>query len=223
MRASRALAGVVLAAIVAAVGAQSAAGEVDRAARVAPVNVAAPTITGTPRVGQTLAASQGQWDGAPTAFFYQWLRCTNGADNCASVAGATQPTYALTAADLGARIRVEVVASNADGSSPAKRSTATRVVRAAVADAADAAHDFGKRDRGLDADRGSGILDRDADIVHLQLEALFREHLHDGSGRGRADLRTHRRRRRHAGCGSAWSRTTRAGTRAPPRASRPRR
>ncbi len=133
MRLRRTIAGFVLATITCAVGAQPAAGDGGGpATRVAPVNVAAPTITGAPRVGKTLAASQGQWVGAPTAFFYQWLRCDGGGAGCAPLAGETQPTFALSAADLGSRIRVEVVASNADGSSPAQRSAATRIVRAAV-------------------------------------------------------------------------------------------
>ena len=132
MRASRAQRVLALATILATVGIQSAAGQGERTERIAPVNVAAPTITGSPRVGQTLSSSQGEWGEGPTAFFYQWLRCDGTGDNCAPVAGATQPTYALTAADLGARIRVEVVASNADGSSPAKRSGATKAVRVAV-------------------------------------------------------------------------------------------
>jgi hypothetical protein len=97
-----------------------------------PVNDSPPTISGRARVGQTLSASQGQWQGNPTSFFYQWLRCDSTAANCSPVAGATQPQYQLTAADLGSRIRVEVVAANADGASPAKRSGATEIVRIAA-------------------------------------------------------------------------------------------
>jgi hypothetical protein len=98
----------------------------------APVNISPPTISGKARVGQTLSASQGQWQGNPTSFFYQWLRCDSAAANCAPVTGATQPQYQLTEADLGSRIRVEVVAANDDGASPAKRSGATEAVRTAV-------------------------------------------------------------------------------------------
>ena len=97
--------------------------------RAAPVNTVSPTITGKPRVGQTLSASEGEWQGAPTAFFYQWLRCDSAAANCVAVAGAVGPQYGVTAADLGAKIRVEVVAENGDGSSPARRSAATAVIR----------------------------------------------------------------------------------------------
>jgi hypothetical protein len=89
----------------------------------APVNDEPPAISGKARVGQTLSASQGKWQGNPTSFFYQWLRCDSAAANCTPVAGATQPQYQLTEADVGSRIRVEVVA---------KRSGATGVVRIAV-------------------------------------------------------------------------------------------
>jgi hypothetical protein len=93
------------------------------------VNTVSPTITGKPRVGQTLSASQGEWQGSPTSFFYQWLRCAADGGSCTPIDGATQPTYALVAPDLGNRIRVEVVAENADGASPAARSAATKAIR----------------------------------------------------------------------------------------------
>ncbi len=104
-------------------------GAATAAARVAPVNTVSPTISGKPRVGQTLSASQGEWQGAPTSFFYQWLRCDESGDSCAAIDAATQPTYVLAGADVGNRIRVEVVAENADGASPAARSAATRAIR----------------------------------------------------------------------------------------------
>jgi hypothetical protein len=97
-----------------------------------PVNVTSPTISGKPRVAQTLSASQGEWENNPTSFFYQWLRCNSQAANCEPIGGATQPTYLLEPPDVGSRVRVEVVAANADGSSPAKRSAATRVIRIPV-------------------------------------------------------------------------------------------
>ena len=99
---------------------------------VAPVNTVAPKITGNPRVGQTLSTSQGEWQGSPTSFFYQWLRCGRGGGACASVPGAVGPNYQLTAGDLGSRIRVEVTAVNSDGASPAQRSDATAPVRIAA-------------------------------------------------------------------------------------------
>jgi Ig domain of plant-specific actin-binding protein len=98
----------------------------------APVNVNRPAISGTPRQGRTLTASQGTWKNNPTAFFYQWLRCDAESDACQPISGAVQPTYVLGAADVGSRIRVRVVATNAGGASPAVRSARTGVVRVPV-------------------------------------------------------------------------------------------
>jgi hypothetical protein len=102
------------------------------ASAAAPVNETSPTISGNYRVGQTLAASQGEWSGNPTAFFYQWLRCNSSGGACAPIPGATDPEYRLADADLGARLRVEVVASNGDGSSAAARSARTPLIKLPV-------------------------------------------------------------------------------------------
>jgi hypothetical protein len=62
-----------------------------------PVNQTPPTISGTPKVGQTLTASPGTWTGTePITFTYQWFRCFGG---CAQIPGATGQTYTLTRAD----------------------------------------------------------------------------------------------------------------------------
>ena len=106
-----------------------AAGAAPPAERAAPVNTAPPAISGQARVGTTLSATQGEWQGSPTAFFYQWLRCNAGDGVCEPIGGATAPTYELTGAELGFRIRVEVVAQNGDGSSLAQRSAATGIVK----------------------------------------------------------------------------------------------
>ena len=90
-------------------------------------NTARPTITGDPRVGQELTASEGTWTGNPTTFAYQWQRCDVESLLCANVIGATGKTYGVRLADLGFRLRVEVTARK-DGRSGTATSAATAVV-----------------------------------------------------------------------------------------------
>jgi hypothetical protein len=77
-----------------------------------PVNVVAPAVSGTARVGDVLTAGPGQWANSPTSFDYQWQReSTFGWSNL----GANAPTYAPRSADVGLRLRVVVTARNSDG------------------------------------------------------------------------------------------------------------
>jgi len=82
----------------------------------APANTGAPSVAGTPRVGQTLTAVEGSWANTPTAYAYQWLRCDNTGNNCGAIAGATAKTYTVVAADTAATLRVRVTAQNPKGS-----------------------------------------------------------------------------------------------------------
>jgi hypothetical protein len=94
-----------------------------------PVNETPPTISGTAAEGQTLTASNGTWANNPTAFQYQWQRCRADGAGCVAVPGAIERMYLLTQADVGHRMRVRVLAVNADGATPA-RSAPTAVVTA---------------------------------------------------------------------------------------------
>ena len=94
----------------------------------APKNTAAPTISGTPKVGQTLTASPGSWSGNPTTFTYQWQRCDIDVLTCSNITGATSKTHLVTVADLGFRLRVVVTAKNSKGSAVAN-SAPTAVVQ----------------------------------------------------------------------------------------------
>jgi len=85
----------------------------------APKNTAAPTISGTPRVGQTLTANEGTWSGNPTSYAFQWERCDADIVACSDVVGATSKTYLLRLADLGYRLRLKVTATNPKGSASA--------------------------------------------------------------------------------------------------------
>lgn len=82
----------------------------------APINTGAPAIAGTAQEGQTLTTSTGTWSGQPTGYAYQWSRCTGA---CTAVAGATQSSFTLTGADVGAAMQVAVTASNPQGAATA--------------------------------------------------------------------------------------------------------
>jgi hypothetical protein len=97
----------------------------------APSSVAAPTVVGTPVQNSTLTADAGGWSGTGPMIAYQWQRCDAAAANCTDIAGATTRTYTASAADVGARVRVDVTASNAAGSA-ASASAATGTVAAAA-------------------------------------------------------------------------------------------
>lgn len=97
-------------------------------------NTAAPAISGQAQVGQTLTASQGTWSGNPTSFHYQWLRCDAAGSSCTPV-GTDAATYALTDADAGSTIRVDVSAENGYTEGGPERSAATgQVASLAVID-----------------------------------------------------------------------------------------
>ncbi len=76
----------------------------------APVNTAAPTLTGTPALGQTLTCSTGTWANNPTSFSYTWLR------SGVPIAGQTASKYVVQAADQGHTISCQVTAGNGGGS-----------------------------------------------------------------------------------------------------------
>jgi hypothetical protein len=97
-----------------------------------PVNTSLPTISGTPTVGQRLQASTGAWTGLSTnGFGYQWTRCNANGSACAGISGATGQSYGIGQADNGMAIRVNVVATNSNGSTTAI-STALRVAGTVV-------------------------------------------------------------------------------------------
>jgi hypothetical protein len=85
-----------------------------------------PTITGTTTVDRTLTATAGTWTPAATTTTYQWLRGDT------PIAGATQATYQLAAADAGQTIKVAVTGAR-DGY---VQTTKTSVATAPVAQAA---------------------------------------------------------------------------------------
>lgn len=82
-----------------------------------PAPTAAPTISGTAQVGQTLTTTQGTWtsDSNISLYAYTWGRCDTGGNSCVAIGGATTTTYTLTDADQGHTIRSYVTATNSAG------------------------------------------------------------------------------------------------------------
>lgn len=84
------------------------------AALAPPVNTTAPSITGTPTVGQVLSSTVGTWTGNPTpTYTRQWRR------GAANISGANGATYTLVEADIGQTITCAVTATNSEGSDTA--------------------------------------------------------------------------------------------------------
>ncbi len=83
-----------------------------------PVNTdIAPSFEGYLQQGELLTADPGTWAGMPTSFRYQWYSCDPDGLNCPDIAGATEQTYIVGAAQVGRFIGVDVIATNASGDS----------------------------------------------------------------------------------------------------------
>jgi hypothetical protein len=103
-----------------AVTSGSALAAVARTVASPPANTSLPTISGTPREGQTLTAANGAWGGAtPITYAYQWQRCNSSGSSCGSIGKATSQNYVVSHTDVNNTIRIEVTATNADGASQA--------------------------------------------------------------------------------------------------------
>ncbi|WP_170295744.1 DUF4347 domain-containing protein [Azospirillum brasilense] len=101
----------------------------------APVNSAAPNVTGTATVGNALSTTNGTWsdpDGDGRSFTYQWYRAddSNGT-NAASISGATSASYTLTSSDAHKYLRVVVTANDGRGGTPTATSTYTSILNSA--------------------------------------------------------------------------------------------
>ena len=85
----------------------------------APVNTAAPAISGAAVAGRAVLCTNGTWSNAPTAYAYQWRR------DGAPIAGATSQPYVIAAADVGHKLTCTVTASNGGGSATATSAPVT--------------------------------------------------------------------------------------------------
>ena len=90
----------------------------------------APTISGTPRSGETLTAETSgisDADGTSTATFqYQWI--AHDGTNDADIDGATEASYALTDDEVGRTIKVRVTFTDDEGTTETLTSVATDTV-----------------------------------------------------------------------------------------------
>jgi hypothetical protein len=94
----------------AAGGVSAAAPAVSPIIDLAPVNTAAPVLSGVTIVGRDLTVTNGVWSNSPLSFHYFWLR------NGTPITGAAnQNTYTLQAGDTGAEISCQVQATNSGG------------------------------------------------------------------------------------------------------------
>ena len=106
-----------------------------------PRNVSYPTINlqsgdTQPVLGHFLTASVGTWDGAFfISYQYQWKRC-DAADplngTCVNIAGATSSFYTPVSDDVGKRLRVQVTATNSQGSAAQNSESSAPSVALAV-------------------------------------------------------------------------------------------
>lgn len=106
-----------------------------QASSAAPTPGAAPVVSGTPTIGQTLTTTNGSWTGeAVDSYSYKWFRCTAGDPSptgCTEItgAGSTNSTYVLKTnanpalSDTGKHIRSQVTATNGSGSATAFSNT----------------------------------------------------------------------------------------------------
>lgn len=88
-----------------------------------------PWVEGDTLTGTELVAKPGDWSGrAEMTFAYRWFRCTdNGA--CTEVPGATGDRYRLDSADIGYKMRFQVMVTNPDGSAGLASTLSARVRR----------------------------------------------------------------------------------------------
>jgi hypothetical protein len=86
-----------------------------------PLNLTAPTITGT----YAFNATSGTWTGSPASYAYQWQISDNGTSGWTDIDGATSASYLATEEQEEKFVRVGVIATNANGPSAVAYSAAS--------------------------------------------------------------------------------------------------
>jgi hypothetical protein len=81
-----------------------------------PVATAGPTVIGTAAAGKLLTGLSGTWAGLSSiAYHFQWYRCNGAGAACATVHGATSPSYPLGDRDVGQTVGLAVMATDSTG------------------------------------------------------------------------------------------------------------
>ena len=99
-----------------------------------PQNTGLPSISGSPRIGAEFSATPGEWTDMPTRFTFQWQRAVAPFEEWSNIEGATLGSYVGVDGDAGARIRVEVRATNEIGTSLAATSPEVQIASTTLAD-----------------------------------------------------------------------------------------
>jgi hypothetical protein len=152
----------------------------------APVNTAAPVLSGPAQPGWAQTGTDGTWKGTPApTFAYQWADCDAAGANCTSLAGANLSSYWPVSSDFGSTLELTVTATNSAGSQSAT-SAPSAVITAPPVLQRPAAHHRHPGGR-PDAEQRRRHLDRVSDPdAHLPVGALH-DRLH-------AHVQSHRRR-----------------------------
>ncbi len=85
-----------------------------------PVVTSSPSVIGTAAAGKRLTGLSGSWGGfGQITYHFKWYRCNAAGASCLSIQGATSPTFALGARDVGKTLGLTVSATDSTGSTSA--------------------------------------------------------------------------------------------------------
>ena len=85
-----------------------------------------PVISGTAQQGQTLSATAAVANDSDATVAYQWE--ANHGSGFAAIAGATNLSYVITSADIGAQLEIVATSADTDGTGTTTTSAATATV-----------------------------------------------------------------------------------------------
>jgi hypothetical protein len=96
--------------------------------------LALPSQAGPHQVGRSLQASPGIWTGAGAIVFtYQWQRCSEAGESCASIEGANEVDYVPDESDVDHALRVRVHASTTSESEDADSAPTAAITAGPIA------------------------------------------------------------------------------------------